>query len=151
MRALVRVGSDSALQTLAAVLGSATPGLAVSALHGLGSTGSVRAVEPLRRALDHALEAKDATRAKEVIRTLGRLGRPEAGSALVNLLERRVRIGGGWLRELKSAAVTALVGIPGDEAVAALAQAAQAGDAQLRRAAQTALDRRAHARTRAGT
>ncbi len=150
VRALVRVGSDAAIQVLAAVLGSATPGLAVSALHGLGSTGSVRAVEPLRRALEHALEARDATRAKDVIRTLGRLGRPEAGSALVSLLERRVRIGGGWLRELKSAAVTALVGIPGDEAVAALAQAAQTSDTQLRRAAQTALDRRAHARTRAG-
>jgi len=151
VRALVRVGSDAAIQVLASALGSATPGLAASALHGLGSTGSVRAVEPLRRALEQALEARDATRAKEIIRTLGRLGRPEAGSALVSLLERRVRIGGGWLRELKSAAVAALVGIPGDEAVAALAQAAQTSDAQLRRAAQTALDRRAHARTRAGT
>ena len=151
VRALVRVGSDAAVQALAAVLGSATPGLALSALHGLGSTASLRAVEPLRRALEHALEARDATRAKEVIRTLGRLGRAEAGSALVSLLERRVRIGGGWLRELKSAAATALVGIPGDEAVAALAQAAQTRDTQLRRAAQTALDRRAHARTRAGT
>jgi HEAT repeat protein len=151
LRALVRVGSDSAIGVLARALDSATPGLALSALHGLGSTGSARAVEPLRRALDQALEARDVPRAKEVIRTLGRLGRPEAGRALVSLLERRVRIGGGWLRELKSAAVAALAGIPGDEAVAALAQAAQARDSQLRRAAQTALDRRAQARLRVGT
>jgi HEAT repeat protein len=151
VRALVRVGSDAAIGALAAVLGSATPGLALSALHGLGSTGSARAVEPLRRTLDQSLEARDVARAKEVIRALGRLGRSEAGSALVSLLDRRVRIGGGWLRELKSAAVAALGGIPGDEAVAALAQAAQTRDTQLRRAAQTALDRRAHARTRAGT
>jgi len=151
VRALVRVGSDAAIGALAGVLGSATPGLALSALHGLGSTASVRAVEPLRRTLAQALEARDVPRAKEVIRALGRLGRPEAGGALVGLLERRVRLGGGWLRELKSAAVAALGTIPGDEAVAALAQAAQTRDNQLRRAAQTALDRRAHARTRAGT
>jgi len=150
VRALVHVGSDAAVAALAAVLGSATPGLAVSALHGLGSTASARAVDPLRRALDLALEARDTARAKEVIRALGRLGRAEAGAALVGVLERRVRLGGGWLRELKSAAVAALGGIPGDEAVAALAQVAQTRDAQLRRAAQTALDRRAHARTRAG-
>jgi HEAT repeat protein len=150
VRALVHVGSDAAVAALAAVLASATPGLAVSALHGLGSTASVRAVEPLRRALDLAVEARDTARAKEVIRALGRLGRAEAGAALVALLERRVRLGGGWLRELKSAAVAALGGIPGDEAVAALAQVAQTRDTQLRRAAQTALDRRAHARTRTG-
>jgi hypothetical protein len=69
----------------------------------------------------------------------------------VGLLERRVRLGGGWLRELRAAAVAALAGIPGDGAVAALAQAAQARDTQLRRAAQTALDRRAQARPRSGS
>lgn len=150
MRALVRIGSDAAVGVLSGALDSTTPGLALSALHALGSSGSARAVEPLRRALDQALDARDVPRAKEVIRTLGRLGRPEAARALVSLLERRVRIGGGWLRELKPAAASALAGIPGDEAVAALAQAAQTRDSQLRRAAQTALDRRAQARTRAG-
>ena len=69
----------------------------------------------------------------------------------MSLLERRVRLGGGWLRELRAAAAAALAGIPGDEAVAALAQAAQARDTQLRRAAQTALDRRAQIRPRAGS
>jgi HEAT repeat protein len=151
LRALLRVGSDAAIGVLARALDSTTPGLALSALQGLGSTGSARAVGPLQRALERALEARDVPHGKEVIRALGRIGRAEAGRALVSLLERRVRIGGGWLRELKSAAVAALAGIPGDEAVAALAQAAQARDTQLRRAAQTALDRRAQARLRAGT
>jgi HEAT repeat protein len=151
VRALVHVGSDAAVAGLAAVLGSATPGLGLSAMHGLATTGSARAVEPLRRSLEAAVEARDTARAKEVIRALGRLARPEAGSALVSLLERRVRLGGGWLRELKAAAVAALGGIPGDEAVAALAQVAQDKDAQLRRSAQTALDRRAHGRGRPGS
>jgi HEAT repeat protein len=143
------IGTD--LRSPPQALASTTPGLALSALHALGSTGSLRAVPPLQRALDQALEARDVPHGKEVIRALGRLGRPEAGRALVGLLERRARIGGGWLRELKSAAVAALSALPGDEAVAALAQAAQARDPQLRRAAQTALDRRARTRLRAGS
>jgi HEAT repeat protein len=151
VRALARVGSDAAIAGLAGVIASEVPGLASSALHGLGSMATPRAVQPLQRALERAIEARDAARAKEVIRALGRLGRSEASGALVSVLERRARIGGGWLRELKSAAVTALSSVPGDEAVAALAQAAQTGDAQLRRAAQTALDRRAHALARAGS
>jgi HEAT repeat protein len=151
LRALAHVGSDAAIGALAAVLGSSIPGLAVAALHALAGSGSARAVDPLRRALDQALETHDTARAKEVIRALGRLGRAEAAAALVGLLERRARLGGGWLRELKSAAVAALGGIPGDEAVAALAQAAQDRDPQLRRAAQMALDRRAHGRIRAGS
>jgi hypothetical protein len=151
VRALVRAGSDAAIAALGAVIGSDVPGLASSALHGLGSLASPRAVDPLRRALEHALEARDAARAKEVIRALGRLGRSEAARPLVGVVERRARLGGGWLREVKSAAVTALASIPGDEAVAALAQVSQTGDAQLRRAAQTALDRRAHAHARGGS
>jgi HEAT repeat protein len=150
VRALVRIGSEPAVNALASALDRDAPGLALAALHGLGSTGSAQAVPYLERALARALEARDVARAKEAIRALGRLGRPEAALALVGLLERRVRLGGGWLRELKAAAVSALAAVPGDEAVAALAQAAQARDTQLRRAAQTALDRRAQARARVG-
>ena len=46
-------------------------------------------------------------------------------------------------RELKLAAASALGRLPGDEAVGALAQAAQSRDSHIRRAAQIALDRRA--------
>jgi len=150
VRALVRVGSEAAVSALAKTLDSEAPGLALVALHGLGSTGNARVVPHLERALARAIEARDVARAKEAIRAFGRLGRPEAALALVALLERRIRLGGGWLRELKAAAVAALAAVPGDEAVAALAQAAQARDTQLRRAAQTALDRRAQARARVG-
>jgi len=150
VRALVRVGSDAAVNALARALHSEAPGLALVALHGLGGTGSARALPALEAALEAALAARDVPRAKEVIRSLGRIGRPEAARGLAGLLERRVRLGGGWLRELKAAAVAALAAVPGDEAVAALAQAAQARDTQLRRAAETALDRRAQARARAG-
>jgi HEAT repeat protein len=149
-RSLARMGSDAAVDALARALGSEAPGLAGIALHGLGSSGSARAVPPLHQALEAAIEARDLARAKELIRALGRLGRPEAAHGLVGVLERRVRLGGGWLRELKSAAVAALAAVPGDDAVAALAQAAQARDTQLRRAAQNALDRRAQARARTG-
>jgi HEAT repeat protein len=150
VRALVRVGSDEAVAALAELLGSETEGVSLAALHGLGSTGNVRAVPHLERELGRAVAAREVPRAKEAIRALGRLGRPEAAMALVALVERRVRLGGGWLRELKAVAVSALAAVPGDEAVAALAQAAQARDTQLRRAAQTALDRRAQARARVG-
>lgn len=150
VRALVRVGSDDAVAALAGLLDRETEGVALAAVHGLGSTGNARAVPHLERELGRAIAARDVARAKEAIRALGRLGRPEAAMALVALVERRVRLGGGWLRELKAVAVSALAAVPGDEAVAALAQAAQARDTQLRRAAQTALDRRAQARARAG-
>jgi hypothetical protein len=150
VRALVRVGSDDAVAALAGLLDRETEGVALAAVHGLGSTGNARAVPHLERELGRAIAARDVPRAKEAIRALGRLGRPEAAMALVALVERRVRLGGGWLRELKAVAVSALAAVPGDEAVAALAQAAQARDTQLRRAAQTALDRRAQARARAG-
>ena len=150
VRALVRVGSEAAVSALAKAARSEAEGLAAVALQGLGSSGDARAVPPLAAALEAAIAARDVPRGKEVIRALARLGRPEAARGLASLLERRVRLGGGWLRELKAAAVAALGALPGDEAVAALAQAAQARDTQLRRAAETALDRRARARARAG-
>jgi HEAT repeat protein len=151
LRALAQLGSESAIAAISPALSSPSPALAVSAIHALGGSASAHAAAPLRGALERALEARDSARAKELIRALGRLGRAEAAPALVALLERRVRIGGGWLRELKSAALAALGGIPGDEAVAALAQAAQSRDQQLRRAAQTTLERRALARARSGS
>jgi hypothetical protein len=149
-RALGRIGSEPAVAALARALVSQTPELAPVALQALGSSGASGAVSPIERVLGKALDDRDVRRAKEAIRALGRLGRPEAARSLVALLGRRVGLGGSWLRELKSAAVAALSGLPGDDAVAALAKAARARDSQLRRAAQTALDRRAQARARVG-
>lgn len=150
VRALARIGSDAALGELARTLDSDAPGLAGVALQALGSSGRAAALPHLDRTLQRALAARDVGRAKEAIRALGRLGLADAARGLVALLGRRAGLGGGWLREVKSAAVAALAGLPGDDAVAALAKAARARDAQLRRAAQTALDRRAQARARVG-
>jgi HEAT repeat protein len=150
VRGLARIASDAALAELARTLNSDAPGLAGVALQALGGSGRAAALPHLDRVLGNALEARDVGRAKEAIRALGRLGLADAARGLVALLGRRAGLGGGWLRELKSAAVAALAGLPGDDAVAALAKAARSRDSQLRRAAQTALDRRAQARARVG-
>jgi hypothetical protein len=149
-RSLVRVGGDDAILALARAVRSDAPGVAEMAIQGLGNTRSRRATGPLRHALDRALEDKAVDRAKEVVRALGRLGEPEVAAPLAAVLQRKARFGGRWLKELKVAAASALGGIPGDEAVGALAQAAHSKDAQLRRAAQTALDRRAQSLARDG-
>jgi len=144
-KALVRVGTDRATDMLIRALRSRTPGLVALAIHCLGVTGQVRAVGPLVQALRAAVEERQVERARDVIRALGRLGRREATQPLADLLQRKSLLGRRWLRDLKVMAATALGGLPGDEAVGALAQAARSRDPQLRRAAQTALDRRAQA------
>lgn len=144
-KALVRVGSERAIDALIRSLRSKTPGLPELAIYCLGATGQERAVVPLVQTLQEAVEERQVERGREVIRALGRLGRPAATSALAELLLRKSVMGRRGLRDLKLAAATVLGGLPGDEAVGALAQAARSRDPQLRRAAQTALDRRAHA------
>src|SRR5262249_3544959 len=116
VRALVRVGREAGVGALAKAARSEAEGLAAVALHGLGSSGDARAVPPLAAALEAAIAARDVPRGKEVIRALARLGRPEAARGLASLLERRVRLGGGWLRELKAAAVAAPGAPPGGQA-----------------------------------
>ncbi len=146
-RALVRIGSDEAIAILARASRHEDAGIVALALNSLASTGNVRALPPIENALERAIEAKDVARAKEIIKALGRMQVPEAARPLAALLQRRSRLQ-RWLRDLKVAAIAALGGIPGDEAVGALAQAAHYRDAQMRKTAQTALDRRAGALTR---
>jgi HEAT repeat protein len=141
-KALARIGDARSTEALARALGSPLEGVPASAAYCLGSAGSGRAVEALLSALHSALEDSEFGFAAEVIRSLGRLGRPEATDDLAAvLLHRGVRKRRQY-RELKLAAASSLGRIPGDAAAGALAQAAQVRDAQLRRAAQTALDRR---------
>jgi HEAT repeat protein len=52
------------------------------------------------------------------------------------------------MRDVKVAAASALATVPGDQAVALLAEALHTRDEGLRRAAQRALDRRAESATR---
>lgn len=141
-RALVLIGSDEAVAALARAARSTDGPTVATAVQCLAATNSARALPPLENLLEHAVEAKDLERAKEIIRALGRMTDPSAARPLVELLQRRARLQ-RWMRDLKVAAITALGSLPGDEAVGALAQAAQSRDSQLRKAAQTALDRRA--------
>jgi len=147
-KALVHVGSERAIDALIRALRSMTAGMSELAVYCLGATGQTRAVAPLVQALHDATEKHQVERGREIIRALGRIGRAEATAALADLLRRKSLIERRWLRDLKVAAATALRGLPGDDAVGALAQAARSKDGQLRHAAQVALDRRAQALAR---
>ncbi len=137
-------GADDAqaLRALARGLQSSDGHLAVLCAECLASTRSPRAVAPLGESLEAAVQAADVETAKERIRCLAELGQPEAARPLGELLLRKSWFGGRRLRELKLAAAGALSGLPGDEAVGVLSQAAQLRDTQLRSAAQVALERR---------
>jgi HEAT repeat protein len=143
-RALVRIGSEDAIAALVRGLRGARP-VIVSAVQHLAGTASPRAVSPLGHALERALEAKDVDLAKEIIRALGRLGRPEVNALFGSVMHRKAGITGRWLKDVKVAAATALSSVPGDQAVALLAEALESRDEPLRKAAQRALDRRAEA------
>ncbi len=142
-RALVRIGSEEAVAALARGLRGRTSEVAIAAVQHLAATASPRAVAPLGHALERALEAKDVELAKEIVRALGRLGRPEVNVIFGSLMKRKVGFANRWLRDLKVIAASSLATVPGDQAVALLAEALQSRDEQLVRAAQRALDRRA--------
>jgi hypothetical protein len=146
-KALVRIGSPRALEVLISVLNSKVAGVPALAAYCLAASSSPRAVDPLLRAMQDAIRSRRTEFARDTIRALGRLARPEATRALAELLLSRNVVNRRRLRELKVVAASALGRIPGDDAVGALAQAARSRDGQLRRAAQTALDRRAQALT----
>ena len=146
-KALVRIGNPRALDALISALSSPVAGVPALAAYCLAASGSPRAVDPLLHAMHEAMQTRQLAFAREAIRGLGRLARPEATGALAELLLRKSIVNRRHLREIKVVAAGALGRIPGDDAVGALAQAARSRDGQLRRAAQTALDRRAQALT----
>lgn len=148
-KALVRIGGDDAVAALARGLRDKSAEVAIAAAHHLAATSSAQAVAPLGHALERALGAKDVNLAKELLRALGRLGRPEANSIFGSLMRRKSGLGSRWMRDVKIAAASALATVPGDQAVALLAEALQTRDDALRRAAQRALDRRAESVSRA--
>jgi hypothetical protein len=144
-KALVRIGDPRAVEALVRGLESSVEGVPQLAAFCLGASASGRAGEALLGALRRAVGRRNYEFATELVRALGRLGRPEPTRDLVALLGHRgLRRRKAW-RELKLAAAAALGRIPGDEAVAGLAQAARSRDPQLRRAAESALERRAAA------
>jgi HEAT repeat protein len=140
-RALARIGGRSAEQALAEALASPRVELAALAASCFSAGGSPRVFDALAAALARALRDDLPELAREAIRALGRLGRPEAVPLLEDVLGRRALLGRRKLRELKLAAAAALGRIPGEAARACLARTAARGDAQVRRAAQAALVR----------
>ena len=146
-KALLRIADPSALDALISALSSEITGVPTLAAFCLAASASPRAVDPLLLAMREAIQSRQVETAREAIRALGRLARPEATQPLAELLLSKSLLKRRRLRELKVAAASALGRIPGDDAVGALAQAARSRDRQLRRAAQTALDRREQALT----
>jgi hypothetical protein len=142
--ALLRIGDVSSLEALAEGVASPRAAVAGFAAYSLGSSGRVLAVAPLTEALRRALANNDIALARELVRALGRLGRPEGASAIAAILAHGGFFRRSKLRDLKLAAISALSGLPGREAADALGRAARSGDAQLRQTAALAQKRRAH-------
>jgi len=141
-KALVRVGSPDAIETLVAALESPMEGMPGHAAFCLGVAGGDRALEALVRTAARDGNASQVELAREAVRALGRTGRPEAVPVLEEVLGRKRLLGRRRLRELQRAAVTALARLPGDGARAALARAAEHADAEVRDTASQALRRR---------
>lgn len=148
-KALVRIGCPSAVTPLADAVRGARAELASAVAFCLGATGSPRALEVLSQALRRALGQGDEVLARECVRALGKLGKPEAIPVLDELISRRSFLGRRRLRDLKLAAVAALGRLPGSEAAAVLERLATGrGEAQVKRAAASALSRRSGASAR---
>lgn len=142
-RGLARIGNLGALEALVEAVQCPRASVASLAIQALGNTGGSLVVAPLTDALHRWLERDSLGLAREAVRALGRLGRPEAVPALAATLER-----GGFrdrkrLRDLKLASVNALASIPGEAAEQALARARRLRDRRVRTAVAAALARRA--------
>jgi HEAT repeat protein len=140
-KALVRIGTPSAVVVLQEAVASPRPDLAGAAAYCLGASQAPRALETLAGALRRALREDQDELAREAMRGLGVLGRSEAVPVLEEVLSRRGLLARRRLRELKLGAVSALARIRGDDARAALERIAAKGDPQVRHAAGAALKR----------
>ncbi len=139
---LMRIGDVSAFEVLAEALESDKPTVVTSAAQALAATGRSLAVAPLAAAIDRALVADQLPVARDLVKALGRLGRTEAVAVLGDLIDRGGFFQRRKLRDIKVAAVNALMHISGRAADDALARAEKQGDAALREAAATARQRR---------
>jgi hypothetical protein len=140
-KALVRIGTPSAVAVLQEAVASPRPDLAGAAAYCLGASQAPRALETLAGALRRALREDQDELARETLRGLGALGRSEAVPVLEEVLSKGGLLARRRLRELKLGAVSALARIRGDEARAALERASAKGDPPVRHAASTALTR----------
>lgn len=138
-KALVRIGSPEAIEALAGALSSPHEGMAAHAAFCLGVAGGPRAFETLLATARRDGGAQALDLAREAVRALGRMGRPEATPVLAGILERRGLLQRRRRRDLQLAAVAALAKLPGDAARAALAHAAQRARGAVRDAARQAV------------
>ncbi|MCC6642249.1 MAG: HEAT repeat domain-containing protein [Deltaproteobacteria bacterium] len=140
-KALVRIGSPDAIEALASALRSPHEGMPAHAAFCLGVAGGARAFEALLATARREGGGPTLDLAREAVRALGRMGRPETVPVLAKILERRSLLRRRRLRELQLAAVAALAKLPGDASHAALAHAASHGSAAVREAAKRAASR----------
>jgi HEAT repeat protein len=140
-KALVRVGSPEAVEALVSALSSPHEGMPGHAAFCLGVVGGTRALQALLAVAKRDGSAESIELAREAVRGLGRMGRPEAVPELARLLDKRSLFRRKRLRELQLAVIAALSKLPGDAARAALEQAAGRGDREIREAAKQAVGR----------
>lgn len=140
-KALVRIGSAAAIEVLVDALESPIEGMPGHAAFCLGVAGGGRALEVLVATLRRESARGSFDLAREAVRALGRLGRPEAAPELGRVLARRSLLRKRPLRELQIAAVGALAKLPGDAARTTLELAARRGPGAVREAARQALAR----------
>lgn len=140
-KSLVKIGDPTALECLVDALASPLGDVPSLAAFCLGVSGSPRALEALLAALRRAGRTGEFELARESIRALGRLGRPEATPELAAVLSRVSFFQRRKLRELKLAAAAALARLPGSQAQQALAAASRSRDPRVREAASRALGR----------
>ncbi len=148
LRALARVGGERAVEAIEAALESTRPGVAETAAASLAEMRSRGSVRRMLDRLDAAVAAAESEMARSLIKSLGRLGAPEAVPKLVALLERRTILKRALTRGLRLPALEALAILPGREALRAVERAARHRDERVRQAAQRALAR--HAENGAG-
>jgi len=140
VHALVRIGGRDALSALANGLDSSQPQIASLSAFGLGLWETPEALAPLRVHLRTAMENAPAAAVLDLIRAIGKIGRAEASSDLIEILNRRSLLQRGRLTGIQIGAVAALAKIPSDGAQQALEEAARRGYGSVRKAAQEALE-----------
>jgi HEAT repeat protein len=138
-QALARIGGDAAVQALVAGLERA-PEIAETCASNLGGLRHPLAARVLGDLVDPASRRPENLR-RAAIRSLGRLGGPEALARLKRVLDHNPTFGRARVRALRVAAAQAIAQIGGPAAFQALYAHARGGDAAVRQACLEALRR----------
>lgn len=139
VKSLARIGSEQASQALVPKL-NGDPELAASVAASLSQCADRTAIRGLIDAAAERGGRAEAVR-KEAIRSLGRIGRPEALPTLREVLDRKAMFGRAQNRNLRAAAAQAIGQIGGKQAFLALSEHTDRGDPEVRRACRDAIAR----------